>query len=145
MTTPSPRCWPGRTVISVVPRAAMRSLTAFCAPVPSATMAMTAATPMTMPSMVSAERSLFARKAPRATLMISPRSIEALRPSARPAAAARAASGAAAAAPAALHARDAADVAPEALVLLLALRLNGERGEEGDTLALAEPAHHFRV
>ena len=72
---PMPNAWPGITVSSVVPNAEIRSFTAFCAPLPSAIMAITAATPITMPSIVSSERSLFALSAPSATLMISPMSI----------------------------------------------------------------------
>jgi hypothetical protein len=75
LTPPMPRCCPGITVSSVVPSELIRSFTADCAPVPSATTAMTAATPITMPSMVSRERSLLARSAPRATRTISPMSI----------------------------------------------------------------------
>jgi hypothetical protein len=70
-----PRCCPGITVSSVVPSDEMRSFTAVCAPVPIATIAMTAATPMTMPSIVSTERSLFARSAPSATAIVSPNSM----------------------------------------------------------------------
>ena len=46
------------TVMSVVPSDVIRSLTDACAPVPSATIAITAPTPMMMPSIVSIERSL---------------------------------------------------------------------------------------
>src|SRR5437667_9909086 len=60
---------------SVGPRAAIRACTAFCAPVPSATIVMTAPTPMMIPSMVRNDRSLFARIACSATWKISPRSI----------------------------------------------------------------------
>src|SRR5947208_9645457 len=60
---------------SVGPRAAIRACTAFCAPVPSATIVMTAPTPMMIPSIVRNDRSLFARIACSATWKISPRSI----------------------------------------------------------------------
>src|SRR5687767_7856582 len=50
----------------------MRSRTACCAPRPRAIIAMTAATPMTMPSIVRNERILLARSAPSATARISP-------------------------------------------------------------------------
>src|SRR2546428_281165 len=50
----------------------MRSCTAFCAPLPSATIVMTAPTPMMMPSIVRNDRSLFARIAWSATWKISP-------------------------------------------------------------------------
>ena len=55
------RAWPAKTVNTLAPSAAIRSSTAFCAPLPSATIVMTAPTPMMMPSMVSIERSLLAR------------------------------------------------------------------------------------
>src|SRR5437667_4755160 len=60
---------------SVGPRAAIRACTAFCAPVPSATIVMTAPTPVMIPSIVRNDRSLFARIACSATWKISPRSI----------------------------------------------------------------------
>src|SRR5438874_9049464 len=60
---------------SVGPSAAMRACTAFCAPLPSATMVITAPTPMMMPSIVSNDRSLLARIAWSATRKISPRSM----------------------------------------------------------------------
>ena len=41
----------------------MRSRTDCCAPSPSAIIAITAATPITMPSIVSSERRMFARNA----------------------------------------------------------------------------------
>src|SRR3970282_313309 len=47
----------------------------FWAPLPRATMVITAATPITMPSAVSTERSLFARMACRATMTVSPNSM----------------------------------------------------------------------
>src|SRR5438552_12083872 len=53
----------------------MRSWTAFCAPLPSATIVMTAPTPMMMPSIVRNDRSLLARIACSATWKISPRSM----------------------------------------------------------------------
>src|SRR5205823_2910010 len=67
--------WPGYTLSNVGPSAWIRSCTDFCAPDPSAIIVMTAPTPMMMPSMVSSERSLFARSASRATAMISPSSM----------------------------------------------------------------------
>src|SRR5258708_9350088 len=63
---------------SVGPSAWSRACTAFCAPLPSATIVMTAPTPMMMPSIVRNDRSLLARIAWSATWKISPRSI--LRP-----------------------------------------------------------------
>src|SRR5258708_23820387 len=56
----------------------MRSLIAVCAPLPRASMAMTAATPMMIPSMVSIERSLCARGDAKATRTISVSSIDGL-------------------------------------------------------------------
>src|SRR5258706_15830681 len=60
---------------SVGPSAWSRACTAFCAPLPSATMVMTAPTPMMMPSIVRNDRSLLARIAWSATWKISPRSM----------------------------------------------------------------------
>ena len=57
------------------PSAAMRSSTAFCAPLPSATIVITAPTPMMMPSMVSTDRSLLARMDWKATAIVSPSSM----------------------------------------------------------------------
>ena len=58
---PPKRACPAYTLKTFEPSAAMRSSTAFCAPLPSATMVMTAPTPMMMPSMVSMDRSALAR------------------------------------------------------------------------------------
>src|SRR5258705_7147536 len=93
----------------------MRSRTDCCAPRPSATIAMTAPTPITIPSMVKKERSLFARSASSATETVPP--ISMLRPSAgTPAATPTAAAAAgASAAPAATRPRDAGYAAPEPL------------------------------
>src|SRR5258706_9564521 len=66
---------------SVGPSAGSRACTVFCAPLPSATMVMTAPTPMMMPSIVRNDRSLLARIAWSATWKISPRST--LRPGRR--------------------------------------------------------------
>ena len=52
MRTPPNEAWPAITLNTLAPRAAMRSLTAFCAPLPSATIVITAPTPMMMPSIV---------------------------------------------------------------------------------------------
>src|SRR6266545_5647256 len=62
----------------VGPSAWSRACTAFCAPLPSATIVMTAPTPMMMPSIVRNDRSLLARIAWSATWKISPSSM--LRP-----------------------------------------------------------------
>src|SRR6266566_4203512 len=59
----------------VGPSAWRRAWTAFCAPLPSATIVMTAPTPMMMPSIVRNDRSLLARIACSATWKISPRSM----------------------------------------------------------------------
>src|SRR5215207_3269768 len=69
------RPWPAKTVNTLAPSAAIRSSTAFCAPEPSATMVITAPTPMMMPSMVSIDRSAFDRIDEMATANVSPRSI----------------------------------------------------------------------
>src|SRR2546423_6370758 len=53
----------------------MRACTAFCAPLPSATIVITAPTPMMMPSIVRNDRSLLARIAWSATWKISSSSI----------------------------------------------------------------------
>src|SRR6266851_3577768 len=59
----------------VGPSAWRRAWTAFCAPLPSATIVITAPTPIMMPSMVRNDRSLLARIAWSATCTISPSSI----------------------------------------------------------------------
>src|SRR3989454_2387461 len=59
----------------VGPSAWRRAWTAFCAPLPSATIVMTAPTPMMMPNIVRNDRSLLARIACSATWKISPRSM----------------------------------------------------------------------
>src|SRR4051812_17188581 len=59
----------------VGPSAWRRACTAFCAPLPSATIVMTAPTPMMIPSIVRNDRSLLARIAWSATWKISPSSI----------------------------------------------------------------------
>ncbi len=69
--TPRMNDCPGATVSRFVPSALIWSWTAFCAPLPSAIMVMTAPTPMMMPSIVRNERSLFARIAWSATFQIS--------------------------------------------------------------------------
>src|SRR4051812_1048287 len=69
---------PASTENTFAPSAAIRSSTAFCAPLPSATIVITAPTPMMIPSMVSMERSMLARIDCKATATVSPRSM--LRP-----------------------------------------------------------------
>src|SRR6266849_4494414 len=59
----------------VGPSAWRRAWTALCAPLPSATIVMTAPTPMMMPSIVRNDRSLLARIACSATWKISPSSM----------------------------------------------------------------------
>src|SRR5262245_50896047 len=61
---------PGKMVTRFVPWALTWSSIICCAPDPSATMAMTAATPMIMPSMVSAVRSLLRARAFRAIRIV---------------------------------------------------------------------------
>src|SRR4051812_48381678 len=121
---------------------------------------MTAATPITMPSIVSSERILFARRAPRATAMISPRSID--QSSAAPAAA----SGTTAAAtttsatrvstrtPAAgtstararvrVEARHAHALA-RAIILRLTSGLHLQSADQYDAIAFLQAALHFGV
>src|SRR5215210_4669367 len=66
---------PAKTVNTLAPRAAIRSCTAFWAPLPNATMVITAPTPMMMPSMVSTDRSMLARIDCSATATVSPSSM----------------------------------------------------------------------
>src|SRR5688572_17449649 len=80
--TPPRRCWPGNAVSRSGPSDSMRSCTDFCAPCPSATIVIIAATPMMMPSMVSAERNRWLRSACSATRMISRKNMS--RPLRRP-------------------------------------------------------------
>ena len=54
---------PGRTMIRLLPTEAICSDILLLAPRPTASMVITAATPMMMPSMVSAERILLTRRA----------------------------------------------------------------------------------
>ncbi len=70
----------------------MRSLTDCCAPRPRATIAITAETPMTIPSMVRKERSRLALRASSATVMVSAKCMSAPSP-ARPGATAAATGG----------------------------------------------------
>src|SRR5436190_11045250 len=77
---PLMRCWPGTTRSTVVPSWAIRSFTERWAPRPNATIAITAETPITMPSMVRNERSLFARSASSATVKVSKISMSAPSP-----------------------------------------------------------------
>ena len=62
---------PGVTMSMLLPRLAIESSTLLLTPMPMETMAMTAATPMMMPSMVRMERSLFANSSCRAMVMLS--------------------------------------------------------------------------
>ena len=68
--TPFERNVPGSTTSRFVPRLSSCALSAARAPSPTASMAMSAATPMKMPSMVSAERSLL-RPMPRPAASIA--------------------------------------------------------------------------
>ncbi len=61
--TPPETAEPERTMIMLEPRLWICSATRACAPEPTATMVMTAPTPMTIPSMVRALRSRFTRSA----------------------------------------------------------------------------------
>src|SRR5687768_16297529 len=136
--------------------AAMRSFTAFCAPRPRATTAMSADTPMTMPSIVRKERSLLARSAPSATLTVSPISIGSALPAAattaagrrpRRTGATRAGPTRAGAAAAPLAARRAAaervHALPHLLVLVVALHLQRRGGEQRHALPLLDAADHL--
>ena len=65
---------PGRTTSRLVPRLAISASTAALAPCPTATIAMSAATPMNTPRTVSAERSLLRASArPAATSAMRPK------------------------------------------------------------------------
>src|SRR5687767_2586924 len=128
----------------VVPSALMRSRTACCAPRPSAIIAITAATPMTMPSIVRNDRILLARSAPSATRRISP--ISTLSPSAARGAATAAAPASSRPALLPLHAgHAAARHSAEALELLLPALLQCRRGQDRHLLPFGEPRSHFRV
>ncbi len=71
LNTPPRLALPEKTVMTFCPSAAMRACTCALAPRPSATMAMTAPTPMMIPSIVSTVRILFRRNARNATLRIT--------------------------------------------------------------------------
>ena len=68
---PNERMLPVQTWSVLVPIDAISSCTCFCAPAPRLTMAMTAPTPMIMPSMVRIERILFRFRAFRAIFRIT--------------------------------------------------------------------------
>ncbi len=68
--TPPPIEKPGKIVIRFVPADLTWSSINCCAPDPSATIAMTAATPMIIPSIVSAVRSLLRASAFRAIRIV---------------------------------------------------------------------------
>ncbi len=61
---------PESTMITLLPMEAICCRIRSSAPEPTATMAITAATPMMIPSIVSAERSLLIRSASKAMLML---------------------------------------------------------------------------
>src|SRR5438094_7548110 len=122
------------------PIAAMRSWTAFWAPDPSASMVITAPTPMMMPSAVSSDRSLFARIACSATLKISSSSIAVLAVPGRGAAGAARRGGVLTQArqPAAGHALEAV------AHVLLRLHQRSARQEQ-DGVCLGQAARHLDV
>src|SRR5882672_10854017 len=138
---PPARACPGLTLTSVVPSAAMRSFTARSAPRPSATMAMTAATPITMPSIVRNDRSRFARSASSATVTVSPSSMSA---SSR-----RAATSAAPAATLAAATTDSGHGAGDALADLVdvlgTLRLEQRHAQQRYLIDFLETTENFRV
>src|SRR6185312_8613383 len=72
---PREKICPGEIEIRVVPSADIRAFTASWAPFPIATIAMTAPTPITTPSIVSTERILLARSAVIAIDRVSPTGI----------------------------------------------------------------------
>src|SRR4051812_40181437 len=134
--------------MSVVPSAEMRSFTALCAPVPRATTEITADTPITMPSIVSSERSLLARSALMATLIVSPNSIVLPRAAARVSAAGTAGRATGAAGTTSTRSgRQAghAHALAHAIVLLLPLRLQRDGREQCDLLTFLHTADHLGV
>src|SRR5262245_63875329 len=76
MRTPPEVTEPGSSRIRLVPRPLICSSTRACAPAPTASMVITAGTPLMMPSMVSVLRSLFTRRARRAMRMLATSVIE---------------------------------------------------------------------
>src|SRR5258705_4370155 len=139
-TPPTPRACPGMTVRSVVPSDAMRSFTDCCAPRPSATMAITAPTPITIPSMVRNERSLFERSDSSATLTVSSSCILG------PATATPSSAGAAAPTPGAGNARHSAShPLTDAALRLCPGRLRFRHAQEHDLFAELHPIDHLRV
>src|SRR5262245_40250785 len=133
MRTPPKRAWPAKTVKTFAPSAAIRSCTAFWAPLPSATMVITAPTPMMIPSMVSSDRSLLALIARKATATVSPNSTSA---------------GSAGRLLLLTHARHRTAAAgyPIGPLLHFLLRLHQARAwEHQDRVGLAQSAHHFAV
>src|SRR5512139_706893 len=75
MRTPPDENVPESTMIRFEPRLLIWSSTRAWAPAPTPTIAITAATPMMMPSIVSAERSLLTRSAASATRRVATKSI----------------------------------------------------------------------
>src|SRR3954447_11212293 len=133
MRTPPKRAWPAKTVKTLAPSAAIRSCTAFWAPEPSATMVITAPTPMMIPSMVSSDRSLLARIARKATATVSPSNTSA-RPGRRLLLLTHAGDGTAAAG----H--------PIGPLLHFLLRLHQARARQHQhRVRLAQSAHHLAV
>src|SRR5438034_1080582 len=100
---------------------------------------------MTMPSIVRSERSLFARRAPSATEMISPSSITRSFCLTRATTAPATRTAATGPAAALVHSGNATHALPEPIVLLLTLRLKRERGEKRDLFALAQSVDDFSV
>src|SRR5690242_17833645 len=70
---PPPVKLPEKTVTTFCPRLATCASTWDFAPLPMLTIAMTAPTPMMMPSAVRIERSLLRRRARRATMIVEPK------------------------------------------------------------------------
>ena len=67
--------WAGRMNSRLVPMAVKRAVRNFWKPEPMASMAMTAPTPMMMPSMARTDRILFAHRLLRALMMVVQRSM----------------------------------------------------------------------
>src|SRR5688572_13985796 len=134
-------------VSTLVPMREIWSSTRRCAPSPSATIVITAATPMMMPSVVSTERIMLARMAASATSTISRISTAHLAwAGARPAVVDRAPASAdpdaaAAAEPAAERRAAAARPLAYAVQELLLLRLQLGRAQDRDLCPFLQPGH----
>src|SRR5688500_7905549 len=139
---------PGITVRSVVPSAEIRAFTDCWAPRPSATTAMTAPTPMTTPSIVRNDRSLFALRAPSATPMVSPSSMVwfSLLPASAPAPTSATGTGTAGGATRWRLLKPTRTLTgPDASLLRVTLRLENSDSDQRNLFAQLEPVQHLGV